>query len=85
MNKVNGTSNRVQHYAKRQTALDILDALTHPQLLENLKAQLPPHRAWLSPLTKTLSMFIGHVLSTDGVCRNAADQAAGCASSITPR
>lgn len=76
MSKVSAISDRVQHYAQTHTAIDIFNALTHPELLDYLEAELPPHRERLFPPTETLSMFIAQVLSADGSCRNAVDQAA---------
>lgn len=76
MSKVSAASTRIQHYAQTQTALDVFNALTHPKLLDYLEAELPPHRERLFPPTETLSMFIAQVLSADGSCRNAVDQAA---------
>lgn len=76
MSKASATSTRVQHYAQTQTAIDIFNALTHPELLDCLEAELPPHRERLFPPTETLSMFIAQVLSADGSCRNTVDQAA---------
>lgn len=76
MGKTSAIARRVQHYAHTQTTLDIFNALTHPELLDCLEAELPPHRARLFPPTETLSMFITQVLSADGSCRNTVDQAA---------
>lgn len=59
MGKVSGASDRVQHHTQRQTALDILGALIHPDLLESLKAKLPPHRERLFPPGETLGVVPG--------------------------
>lgn len=76
MGKISGVIDRVQRYAHTQTAIDIFNALTHRELLDSLEAKLPTHRERLFPPTETLSMFIAQVLSSDGSCRNAVDQAA---------
>lgn len=74
MSKASATSTRVQHCA--QTATDVFNALTHPELLNDLEAELPPHRERRFPPTETLSMFIAQVLSANGSCRNTVDQEA---------
>lgn len=67
---------RVQQYAADYTALDFFNALTHPALLQCLEDQLPAHRERLFPPTETLSMWLAQVLSADGSCQHAVDQAA---------
>jgi hypothetical protein len=50
--------------------------LTGPGLLNAVEALLPDHRERLFPPTETLSMFLAQVLSADGSCRQAVDDAA---------
>ncbi|QVL48707.1 MAG: hypothetical protein KFB96_24630 [Thiocapsa sp.] len=49
--------------------------LTSAQLLDGVEALLPAHRERLFPPTETLSMFLAQVLSADGSCRQAVDEA----------
>lgn len=76
MTKTSGQARRVQHYAQNQSALDFFNALTHPELLDFLEARLPAHRERRFPPTETLSMWLAQVLSADGSCQYAVDQAA---------
>lgn len=50
--------------------------LTSPQLLEIVEAHLPEHRERRYPPTQTLAMFLGQVMSADGSCQQAVNQAA---------
>ncbi len=49
--------------------------LTGPQLLDLLETQLPEHRERQYPPTVTLAMFLGQVISADGSCQNAVNEA----------
>jgi len=53
----------------------MFNLLTEPQLLDRVKALLPKHRERLFPPTETLSMFAAQVLSADGSCWQAVDDA----------
>lgn len=48
---------------------------TGPELLQPLQALLPRYRERKYPLTVTLAMFLGQVLSADGSCQNAVNEA----------
>jgi hypothetical protein len=50
--------------------------LTGPELLDAVEATLPEHREQYYPPTVTLSMFMGQVLSADGSCQKAVNEAA---------
>ena len=50
--------------------------LTGPAFLDQVESLLPEHRERLFPPTETLSMFLAQVLSSDGSCRQAVDDAA---------
>ena len=50
--------------------------MTGPQLLEGAEELLPAHRERLFPPTETLSMFLAQVLSADGSCKQAVNDAA---------
>jgi hypothetical protein len=49
--------------------------LTSEQLLQIVEEQLPEHRERRYPPTVTLAMFLGQVMSADGSCQNAVNQA----------
>ncbi|ESQ09875.1 MAG TPA: hypothetical protein DDY14_07955 [Chromatiaceae bacterium] len=49
--------------------------MTSEQLLDGVKELLPPHRDRVFPPTETLSMFLVQVLSADGSCQQAVDEA----------
>ena len=49
--------------------------LTGPELLGRLEALLPEYRERKYPPTVTLAMFLGQVLSADGSCQNAVNEA----------
>lgn len=76
MTKTSGQACRVRHHARNQSALDLFNALTHPELLDFLEARLPAHRGRRFPPTETLSMWLAQVLGADGSCQYAVDQAA---------
>lgn len=64
--------------AKRVQKVDanhFFNLLTGPELLETVEALLPEHRERKFPPTLTLAMFLGQVLSADGSCQKAVDEA----------
>lgn len=61
--------------AEKVDANHFFNLLTSPQLLEVVEASLPEHRERDYPPTKTLSMFLGQVMSADGSCQNAVNGA----------
>lgn len=67
---------RVLVHADHVDVGGFFNLLTGPQLLDRLDGLLPDHRERLFPPTETLSMFLAQVLSADGSCRQAVDDAA---------
>ena len=53
----------------------MFNLLTGPQLLDRVEDLLPEHRERLFPPTETLSMFLAQVLSADGSCQHAVNDA----------
>jgi len=53
----------------------VFNLLTGPQLFDRVEALLPDHRERLFPPTETLSMFVAQVLSEDGSCQQAVNDA----------
>ncbi len=70
-----GQQKRVSHYASDADSYAMFNLLTGPQLLDRVEGLLPEHRERLFPPTETLSMFIAQVLSADGSCQQAVDDA----------
>ena len=66
----------IQHRAEETDAYAFFNVLTGSQLLDGVEALLPAHRERLFPPTETLSMFLAQVLSADGSCQQAVDEAA---------
>ena len=66
---------RVGHYVNNADSYAMFNLLTGPQLLDRVEALLPEHRERLFPPTQTLSMFVAQVLSADGSCQQAVDDA----------
>lgn len=66
---------QVQKVVKKVDSLVFFNLLTSPQLLETLESLLPVFRERLYPPTVTLAMFLGQVLSADGSCQNAVNEA----------
>jgi hypothetical protein len=66
----------IQRRAAETDADAFFNVLTSSQLLDGVEALLPTHRERLFPPTETLSMFLAQVLSADGSCRQAVDEAA---------
>ena len=67
---------RVRHRAEETDAYAFFNLLTGPQMLDGVEELLPAHRERLFPPTETLSMFLAQVLSADGSCRQAVNDAA---------
>jgi hypothetical protein len=67
---------RVQSRAEEADSYAFFNLLTGPQLLEGVEELLPAHRERLFPPTETLSMFLAQVLSADGSCQQAVNDAA---------
>ncbi len=74
-----GRSAQQQRYiAKRAQKVDanhFFNLLTDPRLLGMVEAQLPEHRERQFPPTLTLAMFLGQIMSADGSCQNAVNEA----------
>jgi hypothetical protein len=66
---------QVAKHLKKVDANHFFNLLTSPQLLEQLEAHLPEHRERKFPPTVTLAMFLAQVMSADGSCQNAVDEA----------
>lgn len=62
--------------SERTDSHAFFNLLTGAQLFDDVEALLPEHRERLFPPTETLSMFLAQVLSPDGSCRQAVDDAA---------
>lgn len=67
---------RVQCRAEETDSYAFFNLLTGPQLLDGVEEMLPAHRERLFPPTETLSMFLAQVLSADGSCQQAVNDAA---------
>lgn len=65
----------VHRAAAQVNSMHFFNLLTSPELLDELEALLPEHRERRYPPTVTLAMFLGQVLSADGSCQNAVDEA----------
>lgn len=66
---------RVGRDVEKADSYAMFNVLTGPQLLDRVEALLPDHRERLFPPTETLSMFVAQVLSEDGSCQQAVDEA----------
>jgi len=67
-----------RHFSKHVRKADahsFFNLLTGPQLLEAVEEHLPVHRERKFPPTVTLAMFLGQIMSADGSCQNAVDEA----------
>ena len=75
----NGRSAEQQRrLAKRVQKVDtnhFFNLLTGPRMLGMVEAQLPEHRERQFPPTLTLAMFLGQIMSADGSCQNAVNEA----------
>ena len=76
---VNGRSVQQQRrLAKRAEKIDanhFFNLLTDPRMLEMVEAQLPEHRERQFPPTVILAMFLGQIMSANGSCQNAVNEA----------
>lgn len=74
-----GRSSRQQRqiakHVEKVDANHFFNLLTSPRLLEWVEAHLPEHRERKFPPTVALAMFLGQVMSADGSCQNAVDEA----------
>jgi hypothetical protein len=66
---------QLTQHCKKVEANHFFNLLTSPRLLEQVEAHLPEHRERKFPPTVTLAMFLGQVMSADGSCQNAVDEA----------
>jgi hypothetical protein len=70
-----GQQRQIAKHVKKIDANHFFNLLTSPRLLEPVEAHLPEHRERKFPPTVALSMFLGQVMSADGSCQNAVDEA----------
>ena len=66
---------QVQKVARQVDSMSFFNRVTGPDLLGELEALLPEYRERKYPPTVTLAMFLGQVLSADGSCQNAVNEA----------
>lgn len=66
---------QVQKVARQVDSMSFFNLVTGPDLLGELEALLPEYRERKYPPTVTLAMFLGQVLSADGSCQNAVNEA----------
>ena len=66
---------QIAKHLKKADANHFFNLLTSAQLLERLEEHLPEHRERKFPPTVTLAMFLGQVMSAQGSCQNAVDEA----------
>ena len=67
-----------RHLGKRAQKVDanyFFNLLTDPRMLGMVEAQLPEHRERQFPPSLTLAMFLGQIMSADGSCQNAVNEA----------
>jgi hypothetical protein len=64
-----------QYPLGRFHSMSFFNLVTGPDLLGELEALLPEYRERKYPPTVTLAMFLGQVLSADGSCQNAVNEA----------
>jgi hypothetical protein len=72
------STQRQRAIAKEAVKVDashFFNLLTAPELLSVVEAQLPEHRERWYPPTVTLAMFLGQVMSADGSCQQAVNDA----------
>jgi hypothetical protein len=65
----------IQRRVEQIDSYAFFNLLTGPQMLESVEQLLPVHRERLFPPTETLSMFLKQVLSADGSCQQAVNDA----------
>jgi hypothetical protein len=66
---------QIAKHLEKVNANHFFNLLTSPRLLERVEAHLPEHRERKFPPTVTLAMFLGQVMSADGSCQNAVNEA----------
>lgn len=66
---------QVAKHVKKVDANHFFNLLTSARLLDRVESHLPEHRERKFPPTVTLAMFLGQVMSADGSCQNAVDEA----------
>lgn len=66
---------KIGRSARQVDSMDFFNLITGPELLEPLEALLPEYRERKYPPTVALAMFLGQVLSADGSCQNAVNEA----------
>lgn len=66
---------QIGNHLKQVDANHFFNLLTSPRLLEQVEAHLPEHRERKFTPTVTLAMFLGQVMSADGSCQSAVDEA----------
>lgn len=66
---------QIAKHVEKVDANHFFNLVTSPRLLERVEAHLPEHRERKFPPTVTLAMFLGQVMSADGSCQNAVDEA----------
>lgn len=66
---------RLERVARRVDSMSFFNLITGTELVGSLEALLPEHRERRYPPTVTLAMFLGQVLSADGSCQNAVNEA----------
>ena len=72
------SAQRQRHLAQQAQKVDanhFFNLLTDPRMLETVEAQLAEHRERQFPPTQTLAMFLGQIMSADGSCQNAVNEA----------
>ena len=67
---------RVAKQAQKVNANHFFNLLTDPRMLDTVETLLPEHRERRYPPTLTLAMFLGQIMSADGSCQNAVNEAA---------
>ncbi len=66
---------QVQKGSRQIDSMSFFNLLTGPELLGQLEALLPEYRERKHPATVALAMLLGQVLSAEGSCQNAMNEA----------
>ena len=66
---------RLAKRTQRVDANHFFNLLTDPRMLGMVEAQLPEHRERQFPPTLVLAMFLGQIMSADGSCQKAVNEA----------
>jgi hypothetical protein len=66
---------QIAKHIEKVDANHFFNLLTSPRLMERVEAHLPEHRERKFPPPVALAMFLGQVMSADGSCQNAVDEA----------